>query len=433
MEKQEIPKRKTKTLERLRGEANQVNSKCNELKAQIDVHVAAKRNALAKASALEIQLCNARESNLVQTSRIINLETDLLKMKAEVVDVRAEVEEVREKVDKKVAIYLKDDVVARTKLRSRRETLKEIHGKGFDISKEIEQAKAYAFDAKFLISDAKDNKEEAGPDEYNRVSACDFFKEIWEALQTAHEGTTQVKQSKFDMLTTEYEIFKIKDDESIQDMHTRITSIINELHSLGDVIPRNRLVRKILSVLPGSWESKVNAITKAKDLQTLTMDELIGNLKTYEMNIKKDSERREPKKEKNLEQYKQNLDKAAKRNLVRDKRFSQKSTADNIMKQALAAWGDSSSKSEREPDVENSSIMAVETEATKYDSLFALMAQSNDNEEYENDEANFRDVQRNLKSYSSKKLRSLANVLIDAYYSLINYKEILTIELGDAE
>ncbi|XP_019265609.1 PREDICTED: probable protein phosphatase DDB_G0282105 [Nicotiana attenuata] len=77
--------------------------------------------------------------------------------------------------------------------------------------------------------------------------------------------------------------------------------------------------------------------------------------------------------------------------------------------------------------------MAVETEATKYDSLFALMAQSDDDEEDENDEVNSRDVQRNLKSYSSKKLMSLTNVLIDAYYILINDKDILTIELGDAE
>ncbi|XP_070022547.1 uncharacterized protein [Nicotiana sylvestris] len=104
------------------------------------------------------------------------------------------------------------------------------------------------------------------PDEYNRVSACDSAKEIWEALKT--------------------------------DMRTRFTSIINELYSLGDVIPRNKLVRKIFSVLLGSWESKVNAITKAKDLQTLTMDE--ANLKTYEMKWKKDSERRDSKTEKNL-------------------------------------------------------------------------------------------------------------------------------------
>ncbi|XP_070025914.1 uncharacterized protein [Nicotiana sylvestris] len=260
------------------------------------------------------------------------------------------------------------------------------------------------------------------------------------------------------MLTTEYELFRMKDNESIQDMHTRFTCIINELHSLRDVIPRNKLVRKILNVLPGSWESKVNAITKAKDLQTLTMDELIGNLKTFEIKRKKDSERREPKKEKNLllkaensdsseedsdlayltkrfqnmEQYKQNSDKAAKRNPVPDKQFSRKSAADNVVKQALAAWEDSSSESKGESNAENNSMKAVETEATKYDSLFALMAQFDDDEEDENDEVNFRDIQRNLKSYSSKKLMALANVLIDAY-SLINDKDILIIELGDAE
>ncbi|XP_070013682.1 uncharacterized protein [Nicotiana sylvestris] len=59
-----------------------------------------------------------------------------------------------------------------------------------------------------------------GPEEYNRISTCDTAKEIWEALQKAHEGTIQVKQSKIDMLTTEYELFKMRDDESIQDMHT---------------------------------------------------------------------------------------------------------------------------------------------------------------------------------------------------------------------
>ncbi|XP_070003025.1 uncharacterized protein [Nicotiana sylvestris] len=105
-----------------------------------------------------------------------------------------------------------------------------------------------------------------GHDEYNRISACQSAKEIWETLQTAHKGTTQVKQSKIYMLTTEYDLFRMKYDESIQDMHARFTSIINELHSLGEIIPRNKLVRKILSVLPSSWESKVNVVTEAKDL-----------------------------------------------------------------------------------------------------------------------------------------------------------------------
>ncbi|XP_070019884.1 uncharacterized protein [Nicotiana sylvestris] len=241
------------------------------------------------------------------------------------------------------------------------------------------------------------------PDEYNRISACDTAKEIWKALQTAHEGTTQVKQSKIDMLTAE-----------------------------------NKLVRKILSIRPSLWKIKVNAITEAKDLQELTIEELVGNLKTYEMKMKIDSERKEPKKEKNLVLKADNNDsiqpkKAAKRNLVPLKDFKRKKSADNVVKHALAAWGDSSSESEDKTDAGNNSMMAFESEENEYDSTFALMAQSDDNEDDANKEVNFRDVQRNMKSYSPKKLMYLANILIDAYHNLVEDKDDLILELGEAD
>lgn len=35
---------------------------------------------------------------------------------------------------------------------------------------------------------------EMGPDEYNRVSACETIKEIWDCLRTTHEGIAQVKE-----------------------------------------------------------------------------------------------------------------------------------------------------------------------------------------------------------------------------------------------
>ncbi|KAH0689139.1 hypothetical protein KY289_016497 [Solanum tuberosum] len=123
-------------------------------------------------------------------------------------------------------------------------------------------------------------------DEYNRISACETAKEIWDCLQTAHEGTQRVKESKVDMLTTQYENFSMKEGESIFEMNSRFTSITNELRGLGEPIPVRKQIRKILKVLPKSWESKVDAITEAKDLTTLSMDELIGNLQTYEMNKK---------------------------------------------------------------------------------------------------------------------------------------------------
>ena len=51
--------------------------------------------------------------------------------------------------------------------------------------------------------------------------------------------------------------------ETIQEMHTRFTAIINEIYSLGEIIPNGKTVRKLLSVLPESWESKVEAVTEA--------------------------------------------------------------------------------------------------------------------------------------------------------------------------
>ena len=59
-------------------------------------------------------------------------------------------------------------------------------------------------------------------------------------------------------------------------------------------------VRKVLRILPKSWESKVDAITEAKDLKVLTMDALIGNLKTNEMNRNYDLSKKEAKKDKSL-------------------------------------------------------------------------------------------------------------------------------------
>ncbi|XP_070042464.1 uncharacterized protein [Nicotiana tomentosiformis] len=126
-------------------------------------------------------------------------------------------------------------------------------------------------------------------------------------------------------------------------------------------------------------------------------------------------------------------DKAAKKNPVPDKRFKRKEIANNVVKQALAAWGDSSSESGEDDAQGDTSVMVVESKTADYDSIFALMAKSNDDENNDDDEVNFLDVQRNMKSYSQKKLISLVNILIGAYHNLINDKNALTIELGEVE
>ena len=37
------------------------------------------------------------------------------------------------------------------------------------------------------------------PNEFNRISACKSAKEIWMKLQVAHEGTSEVRETKINM------------------------------------------------------------------------------------------------------------------------------------------------------------------------------------------------------------------------------------------
>jgi len=75
------------------------------------------------------------------------------------------------------------------------------------------------------------------PDEYTRISECESAKEIWDALLVAYEGTSQVKQSRIELLMRKYKLFKTGDKETVMEMYTGFTHITNELKSLGSPSP----------------------------------------------------------------------------------------------------------------------------------------------------------------------------------------------------
>nr|GEZ30948.1 zf-CCHC domain-containing protein/UBN2 domain-containing protein [Tanacetum cinerariifolium] len=62
------------------------------------------------------------------------------------------------------------------------------------------------------------------------------------------------------------------------------------LKALDEVYSSKNYVRKFLRYLHPQWRAKITAIEESKDLTSLSLDELIENLKVQEMIIKKDSE-----------------------------------------------------------------------------------------------------------------------------------------------
>ncbi|GJW06012.1 reverse transcriptase domain-containing protein [Tanacetum coccineum] len=86
-------------------------------------------------------------------------------------------------------------------------------------------------------------------------------------------------------------LFKVcSNDETIDSVVDRFNTIITSLKALDDGYSSKNYVRKFLRALHPKWRAKVTAIEESKDLTSLSLDELIGNLKVYEMIIKKDYE-----------------------------------------------------------------------------------------------------------------------------------------------
>ncbi|GKA19229.1 retrovirus-related pol polyprotein from transposon TNT 1-94 [Tanacetum coccineum] len=100
----------------------------------------------------------------------------------------------------------------------------------------------------------------------------------------------QVKANKIDLLVQQYEQFTILEEESIDNAFAKFNTIITSLKALDEGFSSKNCVRKFLRALHLKWRVKVMAIEESKNLTTLPLDELIGNLKDYEEVKKKVSD-----------------------------------------------------------------------------------------------------------------------------------------------
>ncbi|GJR65324.1 hypothetical protein Tco_0011389 [Tanacetum coccineum] len=126
---------------------------------------------------------------------------------------------------------------------------------------------------------------------------CQTAKEIWDTLLITHQGNNQVKANKLDLFVQQYEQFIIPEEESIDNAFAKFNTIITSLKAIDEGFSSKNYVRNFFRALHPKWRAKVTAIEESNNLTTLSLDELIGNLKVYEEIIKKDSETVKSKRE----------------------------------------------------------------------------------------------------------------------------------------
>ncbi|KAH9782875.1 hypothetical protein KPL71_009102 [Citrus sinensis] len=121
--------------------------------------------------------------------------------------------------------------------------------------------------------------------EFHRVSSCENAYEIWKKLKVVDEGTNQAKECKISRFIRQYEMFQMESYECVHDMYTRFTDIVNSLEALRKIFSNCEKVKKIIRSLRKEWRPKRTAIEEAKNLNALSLDDLIGSPISYEEDI----------------------------------------------------------------------------------------------------------------------------------------------------
>ena len=121
--------------------------------------------------------------------------------------------------------------------------------------------------------------------EFIKVMHKDTAKKIWDTLENIDEGDQKLKTAKLQVYRAQFENLKMNDDEDIASFFLKVAEIVNNMKALGETMPESIIVKNILRYLPSRFNPKVSAIEETANWETLTMNQLLGNLTAYDMRL----------------------------------------------------------------------------------------------------------------------------------------------------
>ncbi|KAE8783822.1 putative lectin receptor kinase [Hordeum vulgare] len=107
-------------------------------------------------------------------------------------------------------------------------------------------------------------------------------KEAWDTIKTMRMGVARVREATAQQLCSEFLSIAFRDGETLDAFGMRITLLVYNLRSLGDTMDEVRVVQKFLRVIPSRYMQIALATETMLDLNTLSVEELVGRLRSAE-------------------------------------------------------------------------------------------------------------------------------------------------------
>ena len=112
-------------------------------------------------------------------------------------------------------------------------------------------------------------------------------KIIWESMKAKFGGNARVKMSLLQKLRRDFEVLEMKESENIEEYFTRVLAITNQMRSNGETLNDTKVVEKILRTLSEKFMYVVVSIEESKDIESITLHELLSSLAVHEQKFKK--------------------------------------------------------------------------------------------------------------------------------------------------
>ncbi|XP_039127079.1 uncharacterized protein LOC120263279 [Dioscorea cayenensis subsp. rotundata] len=116
----------------------------------------------------------------------------------------------------------------------------------------------------------------------HRLGRFESAKEAWDHLKNEDQGSSRMILVRQQTLRQNFDLLQMREDEAVQHFITRVLAVVNQIRGMRIELKEDEVVLKVMRSLSLRFVHVVTSIEEARDLKTMTLDELSSALQAHE-------------------------------------------------------------------------------------------------------------------------------------------------------